>query len=207
MNRVKILLVDDHALFREGMVHVLAALGDDVEVLQADGAKRALELLGARDDLDLLLVDLALPDARPFEVLEAARRLQPQVPVVVVSATEDRFEIDRAESLGAQGYVFKSSPGHALLAALRRVIAGELVFPERTRATSHAGPVELTDRQRDVLRMLARGQSNKEIAGTLGVAENTVKVHLAALYKTLGVTRRTGALLKAQSLGLIRDDP
>lgn len=204
--RVKILLVDDHPLFREGLVHVLSALAADVEVLQADRAKRALELLGTRDDLDLLLIDLGLPDAGPFEVLEAARKLQPQVPVVVVSATEDRFEIDRAQKLGAQGYLFKTSPSHVLLEALRRVIAGELVFPPRANGAGERA-AELTERQRDVLRMLARGQSNREIADTLGVAENTVKVHLAALYKTLGVTKRTNALLKAQALGLIRDEP
>ena len=201
---VKILVVDDHALFREGLVHVLAALTADVEVLQAASGQQAHEALGARDDLDLILVDLALPDAGPFDVLEAARRLQPHVPVVVISATEDRLEIDRAQALGAQGYVFKSSPGHALLAALRGVIGGELVFPERAAGVPEA-TLELTERQRDVLRMLARGQSNREIAVALGVAVNTVKVHLAALYRALGVTRRTNALLKAQALGLVRE--
>ena len=202
---MNLLVVDDHALFREGLTHVLAGLAGGVKVLEAPDARTALATLEQRDDLDLVLVDLALPDAKPFAVLEAARRLQPQVPVVVISAAESRIEIDRAMSLGAQGYVFKSSPGQALLSALRRVLNGELVFPDRVGELPDAPPVALTERQLEVLKLLARGLSNRDIALTLAVAENTVKVHLQTIYKLLGVQNRTAALLKAQALGLVRD--
>ncbi|MBL8955172.1 MAG: response regulator transcription factor [Myxococcaceae bacterium] len=202
---MNLLVVDDHALFREGLTHVLTGLASGVKVIEAADARTALATLQQRDDLDLVLVDLALPDAKPFDVLEAARRLQPSVPVVVISAAESRIEIDRAMSLGAQGYVFKSSPGQALLSALRRVVNGELVFPERAGELPDAPLVALTERQLEVLKLLARGISNRDIALTLDVAENTVKVHLQTIYKLLGVQNRTAALLKAQTLGLVRE--
>ena len=113
-----------------------------------------------------------------FEVLELGRKLQPQVPAVVISASESPFEIERAQALGAQGYVFKSTPGQVLLESLRRVMEGQLAFP-----TNAGTPVELTARQLEVIGMLARGLSNKDIATELDVAENTVKVHLATIYK------------------------
>jgi DNA-binding NarL/FixJ family response regulator len=206
---MKILLVDDHALFIEGLRHVLKALGSPVEIVEAVDARRALKILHEQDDLDLILLDLALPDARPFEVLQASRRLQPQVPVVVLSATEERFEVESALRSGAQAYVFKSSPSQVLLDALRRVMRGEVVVPKLgdDRAWESDLPSRLTERQIEVLRMLARGLSNKEIADNLAVAENTVKVHLAAIYRTLGVASRTSAVLKALHSGLLTNDP
>lgn len=197
---MKVLLVDDHPLFREGLALVLKSLAPQVELTEASDAKSARVALSATEELDLIIVDLALPDAAPFDVLTSARKLQPLAPVVVISATEAQFEIDRAAALGAQGYIFKSTPRTELLDALRRVLDGKLSFPtvRRDGASSEA----LTARQLEVIRMLARGLSNREIADALDVAENTVKVHLATVYKLMGVTSRTAALLKAQQLGL-----
>lgn len=197
---MKILLVDDHPLFREGLRLVLQSLDAEVRVIEAADARSARATLEGKDELDLIVVDLALPDAAPFDVLVAARRLQPQVPVVVVTATESRYEVDRAAALGAQGYLFKSTPRTQLLAGLRKVLDGGLAFPQRGDASK---PEALTERQLEVLRMLSRGMSNREIASALDVAENTVKVHLATIYRLLGVTRRTSALLKAQQAGLL----
>jgi DNA-binding NarL/FixJ family response regulator len=204
---MNILLVDDHALFREGLRHLFRDLDASVRVSEAAGAREALEILRGRDDLDLVLLDLALPDARPFEVLEASRRLQPQVPVVVVSASQDRFEIERALGLGAQAYVFKSSSSATMLAALRRVMKGEVVVPDTGGAAPAPREAPLTERQIEVLRLLSRGLSNKEIGDHLGLAENTVKIHLGHIYRTLGVTSRTSALLKAFQLGLLAHAP
>jgi DNA-binding NarL/FixJ family response regulator len=197
---MKVLLVDDHALFREGLVHTLRGLEARVEVLEAGDAPQAKAMLAAHDDLDLLLLDLALPDVEPFELLELARKLRPTTPVVVLSANQSRFAVEHALSLGAQGYVFKSSPGQALLAALRRVMAGEVVAPSSAELGSDVG---LTERQREVLKLLAHGMTNRELAEHLSVAENTVKVHLANIYRSLGASSRTHALARARMLGLI----
>lgn len=197
---MKVLLVDDHALFREGLLHLLRGLAERVEVLEAKDAPQARALLSAHDDLDLLLLDLALPDVEPFELLETARALRATTPVVILSANQSRFAVEHALSLGAQGYVFKSSPGQALLAALRRVMAGEVVAPKSAELGSDVG---LTERQREVLKLLAHGMTNRELAEHLAVAENTVKVHLANIYRSLGASSRTHALARARMLGLI----
>jgi DNA-binding NarL/FixJ family response regulator len=197
------LLVDDHALFREGLVLLLSSAWPDVKVTEAADARSALRALHMSTELDLLLLDLTVPGAPPFQILREARRVRPEVPILVVSAVESRFEIDRALELGAMGYFFKSGPSIDLLTAIRRVRSGDRVVPE-------TGPMDparagLTERQLQVLRLLSRGMSNKEIATNLDVAENTVKVHVATIYRALGVAGRTGALLRAQALSLLDD--
>jgi DNA-binding NarL/FixJ family response regulator len=206
---VNILAIEDHALFREGLKQLLRTLEPGVLVHEADTAAAALSAIQTRGgELDLILLDLSLPGARPFEVLAACRRLAPQVPVAVLSASEDRFEVERALALGAQAYLFKSSTNAELLRALRRVMQGEIVTPGLAGAVApvRGGNADgLTPRQVGVLRLLARGVSNKEIAAELGVSENTVKVHLAQVYRVLGVTTRTAAVLKAARVGIIDD--
>lgn len=205
---MRILIVEDHALLREAFGALLQHLARDVELLQASdarGAYRLLEREGAR--LDLLLLDLQLPDAAPFALLESCRCNHPQVPVIVVSARESRADVERAFELGAQGYVCKSAEGLVLLAAIRAVMRGELALPRLTSSSlplrAAGGP--LTQRQSDVLRMLARGDGNKDIAALLGMAENTLKSHLLRIYRTLGVSTRTAAVRKALDMGLVRD--
>lgn len=206
---MKILLIEDHALFREGLLHLLKALDAAVEIVEAPDARTALGILRQQDDLDLILLDLSLPDAKPFDVMQACRRLQPQVPVVVLSATQERFEVERVMSLGAQAYLFKSATSQSILSALRRVVAGEVVVPrlddlgEPLDGERAAGSKGLTQRQVQVLGLLSRGLANKEIGDALGMAENTVKVHLAQIYRQLGVTSRTAALLRAMEIGLL----
>lgn len=208
---MNILAIEDHALFREGLKQLLQTLEPGVTVREADTGAAALSAIDEHgSELDLILLDLSLPGARPFEVLAACRRLAPQVPVAVLSASEDRFEVERALALGAQAYLFKSSTNAELLRALRRVMQGEIVVPGLARggAVALERPTNaegLTPRQVGVLRLLARGVSNKEIAAELGVSENTVKVHLAQVYRVLGVTTRTAAVIKAARVGIIDD--
>jgi DNA-binding NarL/FixJ family response regulator len=204
---MRVLTVEDHGLFRQGLKQLLESLEANVEVLESASAESAREVLAREaDTLDLVLLDLALPGARPFELLEEFRRVAPAVPLVVLSATEDRYEVERALGLGAQGYLFKSSSNEALLDGVGRVLAGEIVAPTRPHGSPRTQPPRdepLTGRQRTVLGLLARGVSNKEIAEALGLTENTVKVHLANIYRALDVTTRTAAVRKAARLGLI----
>ena len=204
---VNILLVDDHALFREGMRHLLKLLDASVHVCEAADARAALDLLRDAGRLRYRPARPGLAGRQAIRSLAESRRLQPQVPVVVLSSSQERFEIEPSMSLGAQAYVFKSSTSGSMLSALRRVMKGEVVFPELPHAQ---GPLEapaepLTERQVQVLQMLSRGLCNKEIADLLGVAENTVKVHLGHIYRALGVSSRTAALLKALETGLLEE--
>jgi len=203
---MNLLLIDDHAIFREGLRHLLLPLSESLQITEAGSARAAVEILRHRDDLDLVLLDLALPDAKPFDLLKTCRRLQPQVPAVILSATQERFEIERAMSLGAQAYLFKSAPSHQLLSALKRVLRGEVIVPDLGDLPVQVGEASdtpLTTRQLEVLQMLARGLVNKEIGEALGVSENTVKVHLSHIYRILGASNRTHVLLKAAQLGII----
>lgn len=205
---MNILAIEDHALFLDGLRHLLRALDrhlDLVEAMTRDAALASLEQRGA--ELDLIVLDLGMPRTKPFELLVASRRLAPQAPVAVLSATEDRFEVQRALELGAQGYVFKSASNAEIVATLRRVMAGEIVSPRGVETSGALAASEtLTERQLEVLRLLASGVSNKEIASKLGLTENTVKVHLAHCYRVLRVTTRTAAVRKALRAGLIQDE-
>jgi DNA-binding NarL/FixJ family response regulator len=209
---LNVLAIEDHALFREGLRQLLQKLAPDVRVSEADSAASALRALEAEGaELDLVLLDLGVPGAGPFELLGACRKLAPEVPVAVLSASEDRFEIERALGLGAQAYLFKSSSNAVILDALARVLAGELVAPglsrdSMRRASTPGGAPTLTERQLAVLERVARGASNKEIAAELELAENTIKVHLANIYRVLDVTTRTAAVRKAARAGLIRHE-
>lgn len=205
---MNILAIEDHALFREGLKQLLQTLEPGVFVREADTAASALSAIEEYgQELDLILLDLGLPGARPFDVLAACRRRAPQVPVAVLSASEDRFEVERALALGAQAYLFKSSSNAELLRGLRRVMLGEIVAPGLSRAWTEQpkspGAEALTPRQVTVLELLSRGLSNKEIASELGLTENTVKVHLAHVYRILDVTTRTAAVRKAARAGIL----
>jgi DNA-binding NarL/FixJ family response regulator len=200
---MKILLCDDHALFREGLAHVLAGVDDDLSVLEAGDLEEALRLIGEHDDLDLVLLDLGLPGARGLGALRELRERCPTVSVAVVSASDDASLVRGALAAGASGFVPKSSTGPVLRSALRLILSGGVYVPEqalaalpsrRSGAAAHGDPLaELTPRQREVADLVARGLTNKEICSALGIAEGTVKAHVAALLETLGVSNRTEA--------------
>ncbi len=217
----RILVVEDHALVREGLVAALSRLDDVREVIEAADAESAMEIVGREDDLDCILLDLMLPGARGYACLNGLRSLRPEVPVVVVSGRDDRETVTNCLRLGASGFVPKAFNGEQLLEALRVVLSGAVYAPGVTDADefsngqgagSHANSNlrSLTGAQARVLGLLAQGRSNREISAHLGLAEGTVKIHLTAIYKTLGVANRAQALLlladprKAQELRRLR---
>lgn len=215
-----VLIVDDHPLFREGLKQVLQGLADGTEVIAEGDASRALDLTATRTDLELVLIDLSMPGMDGFTALARFAREAPGLPVVVVSANEDAAEVRRALALGAVGYIPKSTPPNQLLDALRLVLGGGMYVPPlllraaqprasaqvaRDPATGEeAADQSLTDRQLAVLALLSQGKSNKLIARELELAEKTVKAHVTAVFRALGVVNRTQAALEARRLGLVK---
>ena len=202
---MKILVADDHALFREGLNFLLLELGDDVALHQACNATEATELARAHPDLDLILLDLDMPGLDSFTGLRTLRNRHPDIPVVVVSASEDNQDIRRAMEADASGFIPKSMSGRAMLDILRRILDGETYVPEQADGLSFTSAEDpaagLTPRQREVLRLMCAGQSNKAIAQTLGMAEGTVKIHVTAILKALNAANRTQAVIMASHYG------
>ncbi|MFN3716563.1 MAG: response regulator [Thiobacillus sp.] len=198
---MKALLVDDHSLFREGLAHVLAGFDSDMTLLQAADCTRALEMATEHPDLDLVLLDLNLPGMNGFEALQLLCERFPALPVVILSASTRRADMQCALDLGAMGFVPKDATSQQMLQSLRMVLAGSVVVPAAlVRLEPAAGDwrADLTERQREVLALLARGLANKEIARALDLAEATVKMHVTAIMKLLNVRNRTQAVLAAQ---------
>ena len=216
----KLLVIEDHTLVREGLVNLLAQVEEGVVVADRPDFESALALLEDEDEVDLILLDLALPGIDGFAGLDILRRRYPAIPVVAVSAFDDRPTIARVMNLGASGFIPKSFSGEQLLAAVRRVLAGEIFRPQGAGKGGHlddlvplppsgsgdagVSPAEfgLTERQAQVLALVARGLSNREIAGHLDLSEGTVKIHVTAILKTLGVASRTQALIAVMRYGI-----
>jgi len=209
---MKTLLADDHPLMREGVRHVLSQLEPAVEIIDAHDYPSLFAQTALHADLDLALVDLNMPGFVGMQGITQYRNRFPDVPLVVLSASESTHDIRCALEAGALGYIPKSASTTTMLAALRQVLAGNLYVPACL-GDSHAdlymaGPADfaglqhsgLTARQLEVARLLAQGCANKAIAGMLAMSESTVKVHIAAIFRAFGVTNRTEAVLAIQRL-------
>jgi two-component system, NarL family, nitrate/nitrite response regulator NarL len=211
-----ILLVDDHTLFREALLHVLNQLDDNVFILEAANAEEAAQLVSRSRSLDLILLDIDLPGVDGLTALPDLRDLTPTVPIVVLSGSETAAHVTRALENGAIGYIPKSCSSHEMLAALRIILQGDIYVPPRlmgklgipllnTGATTMADPASplLTCRQIEVLELMTRGLPNKSIARTLNVAEGTIKLHVAAILRALDARNRTEAVMQATRLGIL----
>jgi DNA-binding NarL/FixJ family response regulator len=221
---MRVLLIDDHPLILSALQNVIQGMGNDVAVVGVAGARAAREALAADDDFDLCLLDLRLGDADGFDLLVELRNGWPQVPVVVVSASDRSADVIRAIDLGAMGFVSKRATNETLMEALRVVMQGGIYVPPMTMGEGEPpsgerrgaeAPAEafghperadalaqfkLTPRQTDVLGLLLRGQSNKLIARELDLSVETVKDHVAAVLRALGVNSRTQAVLAVSQL-------
>lgn len=208
---MKILIVDDHVLFREGLRHVLLQLEPTGEILEAGKCEDAFQLVDAHPEMDLVLLDLSLPGMGGFAGLGEFRARYPGVPVVVMSGSEERHDVQNALDNGALGYIPKSSTSQVMLSALRLVFSGGVYLPPVMLSGVAAPPPEmantlksgLTDRQLAVLRLLAEGKSNKLIGRELDLAEGTVKIHISSIFRALNVSNRTEAVIAARKSGLL----
>lgn len=209
---MKTLLADDHPLMREGVRQVLSQLEPAVEIIDAHDYPSLFAQTAAHADLDLALVDLNMPGFVGMQGIAQYRSRFPDIPLVVLSASESPHDIRSALEAGALGYIPKATSTAGMLAALRQVLAGDLYVPDclgNSLAGLHTvGPADfaalqhsgLTARQLEVARLLAQGCANKAIAGMLAMSEGTVKVHIAAIFRAFGVTNRTEAVLAIQRL-------
>jgi DNA-binding NarL/FixJ family response regulator len=209
---MKTLLADDHPLMREGVRQVLAQLEPAIEIIDAHDYPSLFAQTALHADLDLALVDLNMPGFVGMQGITQYRHRFPDIPLVVLSASESTNDIRNALEAGALGYIPKAASTTVMLAALRQVLAGDIfvpaclgdghaglhsVAPADFEALQHSG---LTARQLEVARLLAQGCANKAIAGMLSMSEGTVKVHIAAIFRAFGVTNRTEAVLEIQRL-------
>lgn len=211
---MKILLVDDHALFRDGMHYVLHKLDEQVDILDAGNFPDALNAARDNPDLDLALLDLNMPGSEGAPSVKLFHTRYPDVPVVVVSGTDQRDDIEKVMNSGAMGFISKMSSGQDMIHALRLVLDGGVYLPpqllqhalsqvredKRSWRTNEFG---LTVRQMEVLERLATGLSNKDIGLAIGLAEGTIKIHVAAIFQALRVNKRIDAVQTAQRMGLL----
>lgn len=217
---MKALLVDDHALVREGLKQVLRRIGNGVEITEARSGNEAIRAIEEEPDQDLVLLDLVLPDRSGFDVLKKLRAARSAAVVIIVSESTRVQDMQLAFDHGAAGYIPKSTSCGVTLGALRLALAGGVYVPpeivEAQGTSSHlpavnAGAVVrpselgLSSRQRQVLALLVQGLTNKEIARRLDLAEQTVKAHISGALRALNVTNRTQAVIAVSQLGLDLD--
>jgi len=202
--RIRILSVEDHPVFRQGLATIIATENDMLLVGQASNAVEALDQF-RRCRPDVTLMDLRLPGSNGTDALIAIRGEFPDARVVMLSSSESDGEIQRALRSGAAGYVLKSMPQHELLAVIRAVHAGKRQVPAAVAAllAEHLGEEELTGRELEVLELIRDGYKNKQIADRLSISENTVNFHIRNLVDKLGASDRTHAVTIAVRRGLL----
>ena len=211
---MKILVVDDHALVREGLRQVLKGLDAEVEVLEAGLCSRAFELAGLHTDLDLVLLDYHLPDMDGLQALDIFAREHPELPIIILSGSVNPRIMRQVLNKGAAAFLTKSGMSDELLSVTRLVLAGDIYAPPELMGlgdhdTGDARPQEaaspqFTPRQQEVLYLLLDGYTNKEIGRMLNLSDETVKNHVTAILRGFEVTTRTQAVLAANRHGYAR---
>lgn len=221
---MRLLIADDHTLFRRGLQLVLSRLYPEARIAEAGDIPAALAHSAEGTGFDVVLCDLAMPGMEDLKGLDSLRQRFPEAAIVMLSAVDDPDAILRAIERGARGYILKSASDEALKHALSLILAGETYLPShafldpyrrRLGARSGQAPVfgpdnplsSLTERQREVLTLMMAGQSNKEIARNLKLLESTVKAHVKIVLGKLSAANRTQAVMKAAELGWRRPEP
>lgn len=202
------LIVDDHPLVCSALEEMLRSSFEPCELLQAHSAAEALETVGQLEALDLVMLDLKLPDVDGFQGLLQLRKEAPKIPILVLSGHYDTRLVELARRYGALGYVSKQASAEEIISAVRSVLAGKTAFAAPSAPCDAGGREEtdqfarivetLTPQQITVLRLLGEGLLNKQIAYELSISESTVKAHVSAVLKKLEVSSRTQAVLLAQ---------
>jgi two-component system NarL family response regulator len=204
-DKIRLLIADDHAMILEGLAAAIGRQDDMTVVAKAGNGREAVELWTAHRP-DVSLLDLRMPMLNGVGVIREVRDLDVAARVIVHTTYDTDEEIYQAIRAGAKGYLLKDAPLEELLAAIRKVHAGETCIPPALGAklASRMSGEALTGREIDVLKLLARGRSNKEIGTDLFISETTVKTHVSSIFSKLSVMSRTEAIAAANQRGLIQ---
>lgn len=204
-----IIIADDHPLFRDALEQTISNSIQDLEIIQTGSLESVVASLEKTDDVDLVLLDLKMPGVQGFSGLIFLRAQFPNIPVIVVSASEEAQIIKRVLELGASGFIPKSASMEDMQIAVKAVLAGEIWVPENTDTQTTQGDEDskiahrlttLTPQQLRVLMMLRDGLLNKQIAYELSVSEATVKAHVSAILQKLNVDSRTQAVIVSSKI-------
>jgi DNA-binding NarL/FixJ family response regulator len=207
----KFLIADDHPLFRDALIGALQPLFDNITIIQADTLNSTLQALADNPDVDLVLLDLNMPDCDNFYGLIRVSQDFSAVPVAVVSGNDSESVLSKVMSLGAKGFISKSTPTSTIVEALKHIINGGIWLPDGVSVQMKVDtPVndiakkvgELTPKQFQVLKLLQNGLLNKQIAYDLSITEATVKAHIGAIFRKLEVNTRTQAVLLLNNLNI-----
>lgn len=203
MTETSVLIVDDHPIMRLGIAGIINAQSDMRVCAHAETGEEAVEMF-RKHRPDITLMDLRLPGMSGLEALRSIRQIEAHAKCIVVTTYEGDEDIYQAIAAGAAGYIIKGMSHQALVDALRKVQAGLRYLPSPiVRSLAHRTPnSDLSPREREVLSLMARGKTNKEIANALGITEATVKCHVSVILSRLGVNDRTQAVLEALHRGL-----
>lgn len=212
---MKVLIADDHALFRDGLSLHLEQIDPQAVIFQAGNFSQAMKIIDDEKKLDLIIIDLDMPDMDWEEALKEIKEKTDGARLVIISASEDSRSIRKSMEYGISGYIPKRSDTKVLTGALKLILDGGTYLPPSVLDNGHAVSgynsnanvrakgKTLTNRQAQVLELVAQGMSNKQIAYEIGVSEATVKLHINALLRAVGATNRTQAVITAQKMGLI----
>ena len=204
MKNKHIMIVDDHALFRTGMKMILTQVGEAAGISEACSIKEAFDF--CESGVDVILLDIHMPGLNGIAGIKPIRDKFSKVPIIVLSASSDINDMQKAKELGASGFINKASLAEEMVNSISRVLNGKTCFPDDLNSKEHNAKTgldnALTARQIEVLIYLCEGKSNKLIARELEMSENTVRVHVSAILSTLGAVNRSEAILIAQREGI-----
>lgn len=211
---MNILIADDHQLIREGLRYSLERHFDDLKIFEAKDGSEVIDVVASHQrSMNLVLLDLYMPGVQGFSLLSTLCDSYPEIPVLLVSATNDPDLMHKALDCGASGFLTKNTDNDIIIQAIRLVLAGGVYLPpsiinrsgDEGKASDTTARIrkQITRRQWQVLVQLRSGKSNRDISASLHLSESTIKGHIAAIFKLLGATNRIQAVIEAQKLGIL----
>ena len=213
MGKIKVLIADDHSLFREGLRKLLES-ADGLEIVTEVGDGQGAINIARKEALDVILMDINMPGTDGILATQVIKREFPQVHIIALTIYEDE-EVVQMVKAGVSAYVLKDVVGSELIDTIYRVVSGEIVISPRvadrlvkelTQTTRKKDDLKLSKREKDVLLLLVRGQSNREMAKTMFISEKTIKNHLTSIFRKLGVKDRTQAAIYAIKHRIVSDE-